>query len=131
MPHLNLEQSEICMETELDAFQIRRLINEIKNELGIVYFKDYRTPLSYGMVIDGINDSDEQYRVCISIRDDSLFKIVTLSACGSSAIDRFKAKLFFNPDMLYSMDLSVRVRDALAYEIVAYEKEQFPNGRYY
>ena len=127
MPTLNLVKSTICIQTELEPYHLRKFISDVKNSLGLVYFDEYHTSRSYGMVIDGKDVAGElQYRVCLTHTEEGLYKYIELTACGSDPIDRFKAWMFRDPDMVFSLDLSIRIRDVLAEQLVLYDRELSP-----
>lgn len=114
MSYLNLIGSPIYMETDLDEIEIRNLIINNKRNLGLTYFDENRTPLSYQIVIDGITELDEQYRVSILIMEKTIYREVELKALGSGQIDKIKAGLFRNKADLYSLSASCFARDLLA-----------------
>ncbi len=114
MERLNLVFDTAYMESDLDEYEIRNLIVNNKRELGLISFDDYRTPLSYLIIIDGLTVEDEQYRLSISVRDRTLYREVEISAGGSGILDRFKAGIMNRKDLLYSMDASLQARNVLA-----------------
>lgn len=113
MERLNLVYNMDYLKTDLDDYEIRKLIVNNKKRLGIISFNDYRTPLSYFIVIDGITMDDEQYRLTISIRDKTIHRELEIAACGSGLKDRLKAELLHRADILFSMDASLKARDVL------------------
>ena len=124
MEILNIKRSPINMDTELDDMQIRNLILNNKYQLGLIYFDEHRTPFSYMIIIDGLTTNDDQYRVSINIVDKTIYREVELTACGSGKRDKFKARIFNQRDLLYSMRASCYARDLLAALFEEAEQQQ-------
>ena len=62
--------------------------------------------------------------------EDGRYKYIELTACGSDPIDRFKAWLFRDPDMVFSLDFSIRIRDVLAEQLIQYDRKLYPSPEF-
>ena len=112
MSSLNLIQEPVYLETELDEMEIRRLIINNKQQLGLIDLEEYRTPLSRVIVMDGV-DNNELFRVSVVTRDKSIYTEVDITACGSGAMDIIKSRIFSGSIPVYSMESSRYVRNLL------------------
>ena len=110
---LNLTYEHSTIETDLDEMDIRSLIINNKRKLGLIYFDESRSPYSYFIIIDGITTEDQQYRLTINIINKNIYRELEITACGSGSIDRIKAKLFNQKEILYSIEASRYAKDVI------------------